>query len=260
MDFKIDFINENFKKNYTIKGKLTNYTLYPINNVLIVLNDLNNKVKITTLSNDNGNFEFKNLDKSSKFELYFFKNGLKNKKIHNLFFKECNIININLKYKDTLKFSCLSGSIFDEIENVSIKNIKVELFKLNSCSIYPICITKTNKFGKFKIDCLTPGSYFLKLTSPNYKTKYYNLRVYNYNDFLNFKIFLKPLCKNYSTIIYGKITNNLGEAIDSADVILYKKINKNIIPILFTKTNKNGYYFFKNVPLGTYLIKSIKHY
>lgn len=259
MNCNINFNNKNFSNNCIIKGKLIDCKSYPINNVLIILNDLKNKFKITTFSNNNGEFKFLNLDKHSKFELYFSKVGFPNKKIVNICFKESNIININFKYKNHFKFSYLKGLIFDKSENLPVKNIKVELFKITNHSNFLFYSTSSNKFGEFKINCLRPGYYFLKLSSFYYSTKYYNLIVYDYNDFLTFKTFLKRKYINSSTTIYGKVTNHLGEPINNADVILYKHLNKTLIPVYFTKTNINGYYFFKDIPLGIFLVKAIKY-
>lgn len=259
MSLNINFTNENPIDKYTIKGTLINYDANPIQNVIIILKDLKNKFKLTTFSDIYGNFKFANLDKNSNFELFFLKTGLPNKKIKNIYFKSNNIICINLIYRNHLKMSCVKGCIFDEIENLPVKNIKIELFKVERCSKYLVYSSLSDRFGKFKIDNLDLGCYLLKLSSCNYFDKFYRLNVYKYNDFLKFKVYLTQKHINCSTKVYGKVTDDLGKPIENADVILYRTLKKILIPVLFTKTNTCGYYCFKNITLGTYLIKATKY-
>lgn len=259
MSLNINFTNENPIDRYTIKGTLINYDMSPIQNAIIILKDLKNKFKLTTFSDSDGNFKFANLDKNSKFDLFFLKTGIPNKKIKNIYFKINNVICISLIYKNNFKMSCIKGSVFDEVENLPVKNVKIELFKFGRCSKYLVYSSLSDKFGEFKIDNLDLGYYLLKLSSCNYFDKFYKLKVYNYNDFLEFKAYLKQKRTNCNTKIYGKITDDLGKPIENADVILYRVLNKILVPILFTKTNIYGYYCFKNLTLGSYLIKATKY-
>ncbi|MPQ44582.1 carboxypeptidase regulatory-like domain-containing protein, partial [Clostridium tarantellae] len=166
---------------------------------------------------------------------------------------ENKFINFTLSSDANAFLGAISGTLKD-INNNVISGAIISLYKENENSNL-FSITYSDNQGTFFFNELLPGNYKILIYSLTHISHEESItvkskRIYSFNKLLTFN-------PNISAgSISGTITDNLGNAISKADVILYKIENNIKTPVAFTQTNSFGTYNFLNVPFGSYLVKS----
>lgn len=153
--------------------------------------------------------------------------------------------NVPLTKNPITSNSTISGVILDT-SNIPIAQGQVILYRVESqnssqSSIYPIAFTTTNENGVYLFGNVSLGSYVIAANQ--------------------IEIITIPVESDGT--VSGIILDSSNNPIANADVILCQLLNEGTsnetnIPISYTTTDANGAYLFKDVPIGTFLVKATK--
>lgn len=243
----------NISNRYISGFVLDNYCNCMPNAFVTLINKFTNDIKICK-TDKNGYFKF-NVGRLK--HIYYIYASYNNKNSNKITINTEKIFNkINLIINKINSNFIISGNVKD-INNNNIEFCTVNLYKTICNSYNLIYKSKTNKYGDFLLSNLECGNYTIIIYKSGYFSEKYTLNLVHFNKINTLNVRLK--LKDNGSIVYGLITDICNNAVSYADVVLYKFNYKNeLVPIDFTKTNKNGFYVFHKVENGKYLIKSNK--
>lgn len=163
--------------------------------------------------------------------------------------------NICLKKLPEITMALISGHLVDE-HNIPLEDMFIYLIK-RSCSNTK-CIYKTtisNIYGQFIFTNIPKGEYIIFINNSDYNTYNKYIKIIETNKIYNLDIKLSK--KEIFTEITGQITDDTGNIISNALVILYRvEKDGKLIPVKYNLCDKNGRYSFVNIPFYNYIVKA----
>ena len=166
--------------------------------------------------------------------------------------KEINILRnqkINVDFKIS-QWANIAGVVLRSDKLTPVAGVTVHA---RSSSGYSAA-AKTNKEGKFNINRLTNGKYFLEVISDDLFFKKTEFVINDNSDIKEIKLIA------FSGEIYGKIKDSNGASVDKAKIVLktdYSNWDRKRLVEKTTYSMKTGSYMFNNLPPGAYTIQVI---
>lgn len=241
--------------NSLIYGYVTDLCGKPIENATINFINENNKNLGSVCSSKEGLYTFFKVKYNSKVKIVVKKKGYKTNFSSFLIIclKKFNY-NVLLKELPISAKALISGHILDK-DNIPLEGIIIYLLK-NSCNNYTIFkSTISNKYGQFVFQNIPKEKYLIIINNSNFKT--YNKQIKLLETDNIFNIDIKLIKKDLYTRITGQITDDTGEVIPNAIVVLYKITeSQELISIKYTLCDEEGKYIFTNIPFGNYIVKA----
>lgn len=164
----------------------------------------------------------------------------------------------NLEVDPTLTKSFIAGDVFDK-QQKPVLGANVNLFLVDDKTETLIASSFTNEYGQYVFRALEVGSYKITITGLGYLSLPVLITISK--DASIAKIISNLEIDEFSSkgTISGIITNEKGQAVVDADVVLYRvESDKSLTPVALTKTIAGGVYLFVNTEQGNYKIKSSK--
>lgn len=230
-----------------IKGKIIDENLKPVKKAYIKITDENFNPLNHTKTNYHGEFSLyiynseRLIVNAEHKGFYTFTSRVylkEEKELQNLLIKLTKMTQIQNIIKG--KYICCFKPVKQtevELQNTKDKNIKY--------------ITTTNDKGVFLFNNIPPGKYILSLISNDYCSKKIKICISLCRQFYNIGILCAKRKMKFGTI-NGLITDNFGNPIDNALVVLFDA--KNDTPLYATYTNEKGVYLIGGILPGKYYI------
>lgn len=158
----------------------------------------------------------------------------------------------------SLSKSFIAGDIFDK-QQKPVLGSNVNLYLVKDKTETLVASTFTNEFGQYVFRELEVGDYKIKITGLGYVSS--SAAVTISKDASIAKIVSNLQIDELSSkgTISGIITDDKGQPIINADVVLYRvEPDNSLTPVALTKTIAGGVYLFVNTDQGSYKIKSSK--
>ena len=259
-DLKL-FLNTNNVSGLKIYGIVLDENKNPIKNATIKIMSEEYHPLFHTKTNSKGEYNFNNLPRDKSYNVFAISKGymLEQSKI-SLFLGKQNLeLDFVLREDIELKFSIISGLVVNSITNEPKENVVVKLINKNDKEILQ-AVTYTNNKGQFIFSKINKGNYLVNINALGFNNLNIEANIVNDGQLTSLTGRITEKTNISTGVISGHIkdceNNNFTE---DADVILYEvKSDDSLNPIAFTKTIKDGFYMFGNVPKGRYKIKSNK--
>lgn len=245
----------------TIYGTVTDELGNPIPDVLIKIMDRDHNPLAHTLTAADGGYIFSPFSSGDEYHLYAVKPGY--------FMGEALpfplLPNQSVKKDFTLVLdpdsvlSIIAGEV-KSTEGTPIGGAVVELYSVDMVGTETLlALSFTNEYGQYVFRELSQGNYIVRITALGYKPTSAAVTIDQPTSIAKVINTMEVDPAAAKGTISGIITDDEGNSISGADVILYKvEQDESLTPIAYTKTNDEGLYLFIKVPKGNYKIKSNK--
>jgi 5-hydroxyisourate hydrolase-like protein (transthyretin family) len=243
----------------SVIGKVRDSLGNPIYDAAIIVFDENFNIIANTVTASDGSFIIPLLKADSNYFAYAQapKSEMSVQYSFSIKKNETAELDIFLDTKSNTYTSVIIGGIINT-EGMPINSASIELYRVDETSTQLMHISFPDQVGQFIIRDLDSGSYFLKINAPGYFTDFFPAEIKQPDSILHIEATLKKNANAPRGTVTGVITDNLGQPIPNADVILYKIEDDKRIPVAYTKTNHEGVYLFINIPNGKYSVNSIR--
>ena len=242
----------------TIYGNVTNSSGSPLSRAVVTL--LRDGCPLThVLTDSSGNYVFTPVLPGTGYSLYAFAPDylLGETNLFSLANQENVERRIVLQADPSALLSVIGGQAADEA-GCPLPNAVVNLYTVDASGTEALYgNTLTNCQGLFVFSDLTVGNYVLKVSLTGYSdfTKY--ITIANLASITNLRVCLKLACQASKGTLTGIISDEHKKPLCDVDVVLYLvEADNSLLPIEYTKTNKDGVYFFGNLPAGCYKINA----
>ena len=211
-------------------------------------------------TNASGEYSFYDLPRNNTYNVFVTSKGymLEQNTVSSFLGTKNLEIDFVLQEDSDLNLGLISGIVVNAITNQPKANVVVKLINTSNGSQVLQAISYTNENGQFIFSNVSMGTYLINASALGYNSLNLETSIINPGQLVSLTAGITQKANISKGIISGQIqdcSNN--NFLEGADVILYEVQSDNSLnPVAFTKTIKDGYYMFGNVPIGTYKIKS----
>ncbi len=242
----------------TIYGNVTNSSGSPLSRAVITL--LRDGCPLThVLTDSSGNYLISPVLPGTGYKLYAFAPDylLDETAVFCLTNRENVKRNIVLQADPSAFLSVISGQVTNEA-GCAQPNAVVNLYTVDASGTETLYAeTLTNCQGLFIFADLTVGNYVLKVRLSGYSDFSKPITITNLASITNLTVCLKLACQASKGTLTGVVSDEHKKPLPDVDVVLYLvEADNSLLPIEYTKTNKDGVYFFGNLPAGCYKINA----
>lgn len=244
----------------SVIGKVKDTSGKGVSGAVLIILDENLEAIANTITGNDGIFTLSHLKSGSVYRAYSLAPGfmLSDAVPFSLNTNQTLEIDITLIPDITETWSIVTGEV-QNINGIPINSASVELYRVDEISTRLVSLSFTNDIGQFVLRDLSIGSYFLKINATGYFSEYFPAEIKKQNSIVHVNAELKEDLKASKGAVIGVISNDDDEPLPDADVILYRLgFDKSLIPVAYTRTNREGIYLFVNVPQGEYMVNSTR--
>lgn len=153
-------------------------------------------------------------------------------------------------------WSIIAGTV-QNTYGIPVSTASVEICKVDGSKVKLMGLTFTNDIGHFILKVRETGSYQLKINAAGYFSDCFPAEVIRQKSIVSINAVLREDLKASKGIVTGIISNDEDEPLPDADVILYRTgPGSTLVPVAYTRTNREGIYLFVNVPPGEYMVNA----
>ncbi|MCX7773419.1 MAG: carboxypeptidase-like regulatory domain-containing protein [Clostridia bacterium] len=241
-----------------ISGKVKNSLGTPLPDAVVLVFDEHFNTVAHTLSDSDGSFTFSPIDPGSGYHLYAQAPGFSLGESEHFNLVSHQSIEIEIRLSPLLEQTqiVITGQVLNS-HGFAIKSASIELYMLSGEKPELLSHTFSNDDGQFVFQGIEPGSYQVKANASGYYSNTMPVEIHHHAAITRVDVILNTDPKASQGVITGLITDDSGQPLAKADVILYRVGNDlSLTPVAYTKTTNEGVYLFVNVPQGEYRINS----
>jgi protocatechuate 3,4-dioxygenase beta subunit len=247
----------------SVTGQVEDALGEPVAGALIKILNTSHDPLYHTLTDSAGTYVITGIKPSSVLQLQAIKEGylLSAETPFSISSGQSLVFDVTLQTDPNAAYSTIAGHVTDD-QGDPVGNLTATLIKIEGESETVISMASTNEYGQYVFVDVQLGVYIIRLSGEDYDTQETELSVTQQSSISNLNTIVIPAQGENLGTINGIITDDEGDPIVGATVVLYEVETvsgvKHYRAFRYTKTSVYGIYLFGSVPQGDYIIKSNK--
>lgn len=247
----------------SITGTITDPGGAPVQGALVKIMDSNHNPLYHALTDESGKYNISGIAPGSEYHFYVVKDGylITEEPSFSIAAGQTLEINSTITPDPDAALSTIVGHVTDPNDN-PVENLIATLVKIEQGAESPVAVTTTNEYGQYAFVNVQMGSYIIRITGMGYKTAEVEVSVTQPGSIVKLETVIQISPADSQGTINGVVTDDDGNPVVGAAVILYQVTgdpdNPTLTPIRYTRTIEGGIYIFGDVPQGRYIVKANK--